>query len=132
MCLSGNMSEHSLEHALSAYHQALPHGAGLIIISLAYFKHMINAHVCDERFVTLAQNMGRPQATKPEEFLTALADLQKACGVDDLKMSDYGISLDEFPKMATNAKEAMAFLFANDRMTLTEADSVKIFQESYR
>lgn len=132
MCLSGNMSEHSLEHALSAYHQALPHGAGLIIISLAYFKHMIDAHVCDERFVTLAQNMGRPQATKPEEFLTALADLQKACGVDDLKMSDYGISLDEFPKMATNAKEAMAFLFANDRMTLTEADSVKIFQESYR
>ena len=28
-------SEHSLEHALSAYHESLPHGAGLIMISLA-------------------------------------------------------------------------------------------------
>ena len=132
MCLSGNMSEHSLEHALSAYHQHLPHGAGLIIISLAYFKHMIDTHVCDERFVTLAQNMGRPQATKPEEFLTALADLHKACGVDGLKMSDYDISPDEFPKMAENAKDAMGYLFANDRMDLTIADSIKIYQESYR
>lgn len=30
-------SEHSLEHAMSAYHQQLPHGAGLIMISKAYF-----------------------------------------------------------------------------------------------
>lgn len=132
MCLSGNMSEHSLEHALSAYHQHLPHGAGLIIISLAYFKHMIDTHVCDERFVTLAQNMGRPQATKPDEFLTALSDLHKACGVDGLNMSDYDISPDEFPKMAENAKDAMGYLFANDRMDLTIADSIKIYQESYR
>lgn len=132
MCVSGNMSEHSLEHALSAYHQALPHGAGLIMISLAYFKHMIDTHVCDERFVTLAQHMGRPQAAGASAFLEALAELQQACGVEGLRMSDYGIVPDEFPKMAANAREAMAFLFQNDRMNLTEADIIQIFRESYR
>ena len=30
-------SEHSLEHAMSAYYPKLPHGAGLIMLSLAYY-----------------------------------------------------------------------------------------------
>lgn len=30
------LSQHSLEHILSAYHPNLPHGAGLILISRAY------------------------------------------------------------------------------------------------
>lgn len=37
--LSGCISEHSIEHALSAYHPALPHGAGLIMISAAYYEN---------------------------------------------------------------------------------------------
>lgn len=132
MCLSSNMSEHSLEHALSAYHQALPHGAGLIMLSRAYFSYMITHHVCDERFVALAKKMGRPHATKAEDFLELLVELQKKCGVDDLKMSDYGIQPDEFPKMAHNAKTAMAGLFKSDRMDLSEADCVSILQAAYR
>ena len=132
MCLSSNMSEHSLEHALSAYHQALPHGAGLIMISLAYFSHMIDIHVCDDRFIILARHMGRPDAAKPEDFLDALKELQEKCGVANLKMSDYGISPDEFHKMAHNAKTAMAGLFMADRMPMSEDDCVAIYQASYR
>lgn len=132
MCLSSNMSEHSLEHALSAYHQALPHGAGLIMISLAYFSHMIDIHVCDDRFIILARHMGRPDAAKPEDFLDALKELQEKCGVANLKMSDYGISPDEFHKMAHNAKTAMAGLFMADRMPMSEEDCVAIYQASYR
>lgn len=30
MCISSCTSEHSMEHAMSAYHQELPHGAGLL------------------------------------------------------------------------------------------------------
>lgn len=37
MCVGTTSSQHSLEHALSAYHQDLPHGAGLIMLSKAYF-----------------------------------------------------------------------------------------------
>ncbi len=31
-------SEHSMEHALSAFHPSLPHGAGLIMLSQSYFS----------------------------------------------------------------------------------------------
>ena len=58
MCVGTTSSQHSLEHAMSAYHQDLPHGAGLIILSKAYFTHFINKHVCDERFIRIAKAMG--------------------------------------------------------------------------
>ena len=79
-------SEHSMEHAMSAYHQHLPHGAGLIILSREYFSFWISKHVCDDRFVDMEKFLGKEDSTKPEDFITALTDLQKACGVADLKM----------------------------------------------
>ncbi len=132
MVVGGCTSEHSLEHAMSAYHQHLPHGAGLIMISLAYYRHFIRAHACDERFVRMAQALGKKDADKAEDFLTALSDLQKACGVDALKMSDYSILPEEFPALAKNARSAMGGLFASDRIDLSEEDCVRIYAESYR
>ncbi len=125
-------SEHSLEHALSAYHQELPHGAGLIMISLAYYKHFIDRGVQSERFVRMAQALGMQNADKPEDFLTALKALQTACGVDDLRMSDYGIKPDEFETMAHNAKSAMGWLFDHDPSPLSIEDCVAIYQASFR
>lgn len=132
MTLSSCTSEHSMEHAMSAYHHNLPHGAGLIMISLAYYEHFINAHVCDDRFIRMAQALGKKDADKPEDFLTALADLQKACGVDGLKMSDYGIQLDESAKLAKNARETMGGLFRADRAPLTDEACAAIFDKAYR
>ena len=131
MVIGGCTSEHSLEHAMSAYHQELPHGAGLIMISLAYYAHFIEAHVCDERFVDMAKWLGKADATKPEDFLTALADLQKACGVYGLKMSDYGITPDEFGTLADNARSAMGGLFTRDRADLSREDCIRIYQKSF-
>ncbi|AKB49471.1 Alcohol dehydrogenase [Methanosarcina barkeri str. Wiesmoor] len=54
-CVGSCTSQHSLEHAMSAYHQELPQGAGLIMLSKAYFTHLIEKHVCDNRFVQMAQ-----------------------------------------------------------------------------
>lgn len=132
MTISGCTSEHSLEHALSAYHGNLPHGAGLIMISKAYFQFFIEAHVCDERFVKMAQVMGLTNTDKPQDFIIALENLKLECGVDNLKMSDYGITVDEFKKMAQNAFETMGRLFLNDRCTLEVDDCVKIFEESFQ
>ncbi|WP_292391199.1 iron-containing alcohol dehydrogenase [Methanosarcina sp. UBA5] len=36
-------SQHSLEHAMSAYHQELPHGAGLIMISKAHLHILLTS-----------------------------------------------------------------------------------------
>ena len=125
-------SEHSIEHALSGEHQELPHGAGLIMISLAYYRHFIEAGACPERFVEMAKLLGKADASKPGDFLTALADLQKSCGVDDLKMSDYGIKPEEFPGMAKLARNALGPLFDCDPIPLSDDDVVKILKESYR
>lgn len=132
MCVGSCTSEHSLEHALSAYHQELPHGAGLIIISKAYYTYFIQNHACDDRFIRMAQIMGRPNASDPMEFIDALSKLQEDCGVADLKMSDYGITPDEFEKFAANARSAMGFLFPADRTPLSDADIVEIYRQSYR
>ncbi len=125
-------AEHSIEHALSAYHQELPHGAGLIMISRAYYTTMIRRGVCDDRFIRMARLMGKTDAAAPMDFIDTLMDLQQRCGVADLKMSDYGITPEEFPTMATNALTAMACLIDKDRQPLQHDDIVEILQQSYR
>lgn len=132
MTVSVTTAEHSLEHAMSAYHPELPHGAGLIMISKAFHGFFIEKHACDERFVRMAQALGMKDATKPEDFLTTLSKLQEECGVSELKMSDYGITPDEFDKIAANARETMGGLFAANPCEMTHEDCVAVFQKSYR
>lgn len=132
MCLTLITSEHAMEHALSAYHPALPHGAGLIMISKAYYKYFIEHHACDDRFVRMAQVMGMPEATKPEDFLTALTRLQEACGVAGLKMSDYGIKPDELETLMRNSREVMGIMYTSDRVKMSDEDIVNVYKESYK
>ncbi|WP_367121683.1 iron-containing alcohol dehydrogenase [Methanohalophilus sp. DAL1] len=132
MCVGILTSQHSLEHAMSAYHQELPHGAGLIMISKAYFTHFIDKHVCDDRFVQMAKVMGMEDAKEPMDFIKMLVKLQEDCGVADLRMSDYGITPDEFKTMAKNAKDTMGFLFTCDRTELSIDDCVAIYEASYK
>ena len=132
MCVGCCTSEHSLEHAMSAYHQELPHGAGLIMISLAYYEFFIKKGVAPERFVRMAQAMGMTEASKPEDFLTALANLQRECGVDGLKMSDYCITPTNLRRWRKNAMDSMCWLFVNDRVELSVEDCVEIYAKSYK
>ena len=132
MVVSSCTSEHAMEHAMSAYHHQLPHGAGLIMISLEYYKHFIDKHCCDERFVRMAQALGKADAREPMDFITALADLQAACGVAGLKMSDYGIQREDCLTLARNARATMGGLFGADPVPMTEGECAAIFEKSYR
>ena len=133
MSVDNLCSEHSMEHPLSAYHPEIPHGAGLIMISRAYYTHMVeNCPALHDRFIDMAKAMGKEDAKEPMDFVTALVDLQKACGVDDLKMSDYGITPEEFPTFAQNARTTMGILFKMDRIELTDEDLVKIYTASFK
>ena len=129
---SSCLSKHSLEHALSAWHPELPHGAGLIMISLAYYTHFAKVHACDKKLIDMAKALGEKDAADPMDFVRALAFLQAACGVDNLRMSDYGIRRCDLPKMAKNARDTMGDLFNYDPAPLTEADSIAIYDQSYR
>lgn len=132
MQLTSTTAQHSMEHAMSAYHHNLPHGAGLIMISKAFAEFFIERHACDEQFVKMARVMGIPNADKPEDFITALVQLQKDCGVDDLKMSDYGFTPEESMTLAVNARETMGGLFLSNPCEMTDVDCAGIFDKSYR
>ena len=122
MAIGSCTSAHPLEHALSAYHEKLPHGAGLIMISKAYYSHFAKRHVCDERFVEMAKLMSMEDAGKPEDFIAALTKLQEECGVDP----------SEFPGMVQNARDTLGPNFQNDPCQLSDEDCVSIYQTSYR
>lgn len=131
MAIGSLTSAHSLEHAMSAYYQNLPHGAGLVLISIAYYKRFIGAPQLRERFIKMAKAMGVEDASKPMDFIYALENLIKACGLADLTMSEFGISKGEFEKFAKMAKFSMGSKFANDYIPLSEAECIAIFNESY-
>lgn len=128
---SGCISEHSLEHAMSAFHPNLPHGAGLIMISREYYTHLASVHACDQRMVDMAKAMGKTDATDPMDFVQALVELQKACQVDSLKMSDYQITKEELRPMVANARANMGGLFAVDPVALSDEDCLKIYAQSF-
>lgn len=117
------ISEHSLEHAMSGMHPELPHGAGLIMLSAAYFPYF--AEACAERYANMAAAMGGT------DFVTELLKLQKVCGVNELKMSDYGITKEELPAIAANARETMGFLFDLDPVPLSEENTLSILTSSW-
>lgn len=123
-------SEHSLEHAMSAFYPELPHGAGLIAISLAYFTRFID--VCPERLCAMATAMTGEKSRDPRDFINALESLQKACGVDKIALSEWGLKPDDFVALARNARSTMGGLFTVDRCELTEEDVVAIYRDSYR
>lgn len=132
MQLTSTTAQHSMEHAMSAYHHNLPHGAGLIMISKAFAEFFIEKHACDGQFVKMARAMGIPDAGKPEDFITALMRLQKDCGVDNLKMSDYGFLPEESMTLAVNARETMGGLFLANPCEMTDEECAGIFDKSYR
>lgn len=127
---SSCVSEHSLEHALSAYHTNLPHGAGLILLSEAYFTYFMDYE--PEKYVNMARALGNKNAETPEDFIKELIMLQEACGVRTMKMSDFGIDKNMLQSYAENAFETMAGLFDYDPVPLSLQDAVGILEKAYR
>lgn len=132
MQLTSTTTAHSMEHSMSAYHHNLPHGAGLIMISEAFYSFFVERHVCDEQFIKMAKAMGIKDADKAEDFITALLKLQKDCGVDDLKMSDYGFTPEESMTLAKGARSMQGGLYDANPCELTDEDVAAMFDKSYR
>ncbi len=132
MELCSCISQHAMEHALSGHHQDLPHGAGLIMISKAYFTRWIDEHICDDRFIELAKALGKENSDDPYDFVAMLSDLIDECDVSDLRMSDYKIDPSKFAVLAKESRKTMGGLFSCDRFELTDADVIDIYQKSYR
>ena len=114
----------AIEHALSAFHPDLPHGAGLIMLSKAYWSRFKDTSA--DRLQAIAHALGRADG----DFLAALAELQQACGVDKLRLSDYGVKPEDAGELADNAASTMGALFRVDPRTLSREEIMDIIIES--
>lgn len=130
MVTGGLTSQHALEHSLSALRPALPHGAGLILLSLAYFGKMIEKGASLERFVTLAQILGVTGAERPEEFLTALANLMKACDVLSLDATTWGFTGEDVEWLVENTFATGEKQLKRDAVPMTHDDVRDIFAKA--
>ena len=130
---SSCISEHSMEHALSAFYPDLPHGAGLVALSVPYFSYLLekNPDKVRVRYIEMAHAMGMPGET-PESFIEALKKLISAVGLSDLKLSDWGIRPEEAEKLAANSFEAMGALYELDPVALTPQDAAQIIGRAIR
>ncbi|SKA73532.1 alcohol dehydrogenase [Clostridium sp. USBA 49] len=133
--ISSCTSEHSMEHALSANHPNLPHGAGLIMLSESYYTFF--ASKVPERFINMAKAMGVDvdaikEEDRPMSFVKALVKLQKDCKVENIKMSDYDISKDEIANLAENARSTMGGLFEIDPYKLSLEETIEIMTKAYK
>lgn len=129
--ISSCISEHSMEHALSAFYPELPHGAGLVALSVPYFSYLLKKgrNKVGERYLLMARAMGE-EGDNPELFITVLRKLIASVGLEDLKLSDWGIKKEEAEKLAANSFEAMGFLYALDPVTLNMQDVACVIRDS--
>lgn len=132
MQLTSTTAAHAMEHSMSAYHHNLPHGAGLIMIAEAFYSFYVEKHACDEQFIKMARAMGVKDAKEPKDFITALLQLEKDCGVDNLKMSDYGFDKSEFMKLAKGARSMQGGLYLSNPCETTDEDVAAMFECAYR
>lgn len=134
--ISSTTSQHAIEHALSAVKPAIPHGAGLIMLSESYFTFMADkipsllgelVNVMDRELHM--QNSSQKQGLL---FVETLLDLQQKCHVANLKMSDYGIQREDIPVLAQKAYDTMGKLFLRDQYTLSFEETVNIIEKAYK
>ncbi|HEX40725.1 MAG TPA: iron-containing alcohol dehydrogenase [Phycisphaerales bacterium] len=132
--LSCCISHHSMEHAVSAFYPDVAHGAGLTMLSVAYFSHLARRNPA--RFEKLARAMGRDvdalaESERPMAFVAGLRELIRNVGLDDEKLRNYGIQREDLPKFAANAFYSMGPLFDITPVELTQHDVIEIYEQAY-
>jgi len=132
--LSCCISHHSMEHAVSAYYPDVAHGAGLTMLSVSYFGYLAERHPA--RFPDLARAMGEEidglsEKDKALAFITGLKKLIESIGLEQQKLSDFGIQRQDLRKFAQNAFETMGKLFELTPIELTLDDVEAIYAGAY-
>ncbi len=135
---AGTGSQHPMEHSLSAYHEDIPHGAGLAMLYETYFTFFADKADNAGRYAEMAKAMGvdvdrLPESERAMAYVKAVAEMMKKIGIYDLKMSDYGITREELVKFAEDARRTGVGSFEeNDRYHLSMEETVGIYERAYK
>ena len=76
--------------------------------------------------------MGVEDTVQPSDFLSALSRLIHDCGMQDLKMSDWGITCEELPAMTEVCRSAGAHAFEQDANYFTFEDTLAVYEAAFR
>ncbi len=125
-------SQHTMEHVMGGYHDDLVHGAGLIMISHAYFDFFAERKAAEAPMIKMAKAMGVENPTSGKDFIKALDDLIAAVGCADLRMSDAGITKEELKQYPKRVHEVLGGDITADPLPLSDADYLEIYEKSYR
>lgn len=125
-------SQHTMEHVMGGYHDDLIHGAGLIMISHAYFDFFAERKAAEEPMMKMARAMGVENPTSGKDFIQALDDLIAKVGCSDLRMSDAGITKEELKKYPQRVHEVLGGDITADPLPLSDEDYLAIYEASYR
>ncbi|MCH3949577.1 MAG: iron-containing alcohol dehydrogenase [Acidaminococcus sp.] len=123
-------SHHIIAQTIGGLFPKVAHGLSLIFIAEAYYNKVkkLRPELLDE----LGEMMGvKKDPTCPGNgFVTALTRLMDETGVRRLAMSEYGITPDDFQKIADITVDSTKIDW--EHYTITKEDIVDILKESYR
>ena len=125
-------SQHTMEHVMGSYHDSLAHGAGLIMLSHAYFDFFAERKAAEEPMMKMARAMGVENPKSGKDFIAALDRLIAAVGCADLKMSDHGITREEIKKWPQHIHEVLGGDITADPLPLSDDDYLSIYEASYK
>lgn len=137
LALSSPISQHALEYSFSGSGRGSEHGAGLVVLSRPYFRHLIEraqAQGQDETLdrllnLAVAMGFGADADDGGHPFLAGLQSLLEAVGLDGLRAEDMGYSAQEIPAYVAAAMRLKdARNFTNTPVAMTEADVRGIYE----
>ncbi len=131
--LSDTVSQHYVSHAITAYHENVPHGAALIALCVSYFSVFVDT--IPEKLSIMASAMGAgDNFASPREgalcFIEALKKLIRDIGMEDLDLKEYGVTADEASLIAHKAYETDGHLFGITPADISEEQMTQIVKES--
>ena len=123
-------SHHIIAQTIGGLFPKVTHGLSLLFIAEAYYKKVMALRP------ELLDRLGEFMGIEPDEknpgigFVKGLVNLMEETGMRNLAMSEYGITPDDFEKIADITVDNTGIEW--EKYTLTKADIVEILKESYR
>ena len=117
---------------MGSFHDKLVHGAGLIMISQAYFDFFAERKAAEEPMIKMAKAMGVKDPKNGKDFIKALDDLTASVSCADLKMSEAGITKEELKKFPAMVHKVLGGDITADPLPLSDDDYLEIYEKSYK
>jgi len=125
-------SQHTMEHVMGSFHDNLVHGAGLIMLSHAYFDFFAERKAAEVPMIKMAKAMGVENPTSGKDFIKALDNLIAAVNCDTLKMSEAGITTEELKKYPAMVHQVLGGDITADPLPLSDQDYLEIYEKAYK